>query len=50
MLAIMAMFASREAHWHSTFPAMYFLLSGTAPTSRLFSIPSILSLKIVSAN
>ena len=48
--AISRMFASRETHWHSTFPAMYFLLSGTARTSRLFSIPSILSQEIVLAN
>ena len=33
-----AIFASSDTHWHSTFPAMYFRLSGTAAISRLLII------------
>ena len=38
MLNIMAMFAAREHHCNTTFPAMYFLLSATVPISLLLII------------
>ena len=38
MLNIMTMFAAREHHCNTTFPAMYFLLSATVPMSRLLII------------